>query len=122
MRELRAPVAELRKEMAGNVHLYMFTLGSCIRARCALPAMMPSAEAARQVLQKRHIESWQEMYQVFRQQEPEKTETLMYWHTCAAAAVEIICLSEAMGDVVSRLMGQYIFPGAATSQLNKKIT
>ncbi|KAI7907703.1 uncharacterized protein BX663DRAFT_491781 [Cokeromyces recurvatus] len=47
------PINPLRKELAAAVHLYLFILAGALRTKSPLPASLPSAELARQILQRR---------------------------------------------------------------------
>ncbi|KAI8146438.1 hypothetical protein BJV82DRAFT_643173 [Fennellomyces sp. T-0311] len=107
--QIVAPTAAYRQEMASTVHLYLFTLAGSLCTRTSLPAKMPTAELARQMLHQHHLTNWQSKY---RDLEPDRAnfEALMYWHACAAGTVEIILLQESMAETVATLMGQHIFP------------
>ncbi|KAI9269038.1 hypothetical protein BDA99DRAFT_557804 [Phascolomyces articulosus] len=105
-KQIVAPMAHYRKEMAAMVYFYLFTLGGSVRTRTALPAMMPTAELARRMLHQEHLMNWQNKYPKLI---PDRSnfEAIMHWHTCAAGTIEIILLQEAIAERVITLMGQH---------------
>ncbi|KAI9495673.1 hypothetical protein BDB00DRAFT_870220 [Zychaea mexicana] len=104
-KQIVAPMATYRKDMAAVVHLYLYTLAGSIRTRTELPATMPTAELARQMLHREHLTNWQSKYPSLM---PDRTnfEALIHWHTCAAGTVETISLQEAISERVAALMGR----------------
>jgi hypothetical protein len=105
------PMNPYRKEMAAAVHLYLFTLACSLRTKSSLPASLPSAEIARQILQKRQAMLWHTTYKDLSTTDKEP-ENQIYWQTYAAGSVEVIFEQEQMGDLVAKLMGQHVFKTA----------
>lgn len=124
------PMNSYRKELAAAVHLYLFTLAGSLRTKSSLPASLPSAELARQILQQRQAELWHNDFDKLNDMTPtdEKSvdldenqvklkrergaENQIYWQTYAAGTVEVIIEQEAMGELVAKLMGQHVFKAA----------
>ncbi|KAI8875345.1 hypothetical protein K501DRAFT_233819 [Backusella circina FSU 941] len=105
------PMNPYRKEMAAAVHLYLFTLACSLRTKSSLPASLPSAEIARQILQKRQAMLWHDTYSGLSTNDKDP-ENQIYWQTYAAGSVEVIFEQEQMGDLVAKLMGQHVFKTA----------
>ncbi|CEP10684.1 hypothetical protein [Parasitella parasitica] len=124
------PMNSYRKELAAAVHLYLFTLAGSLRTKSSLPASLPSAELARQMLQQRQAELWHQDFDRLNDMTPEEEKTVdlnenevnlkrvrsaenqIYWQTYAAGTVEVINEQEAMGELVAKLMGQHVFKAA----------
>jgi uncharacterized membrane protein YccC len=119
------PMNPYRKELAAAVHLYLFTLAGSLRTKSSLPASLPSAEMARQILQHRQAQQWRDHFDELldkltegskNHDEQEKqrrgAENQIYWQTYAAGSVEVIIEQEAIGDLVAQLMGQHVFKAA----------
>ncbi|KAF1798828.1 hypothetical protein V8B55DRAFT_1522063 [Mucor lusitanicus] len=124
------PMNSYRKELAAAVHLYLFTLAGSLRTKSSLPASLPSAELARQMLQQRQAELWHNDFDKLNDMTPEEeknvaldeeqvkskqlrgVENHIYWQTYAAGNVELIIEQEAMGELVVKLMGQHVFRAA----------
>ncbi|KAI8640155.1 Fusaric acid resistance protein-like-domain-containing protein [Parasitella parasitica] len=124
------PMNSYRKELAAAVHLYLFTLAGSLRTKSSLPASLPSAELARQMLQQRQAELWHDDFDKLNDMTPEEEKTVdlnqneanlkrergaenqIYWQTYAAGTVEVINEQEAMGELVAKLMGQHVFKAA----------
>ncbi|KAI8068112.1 aluminum activated malate transporter-domain-containing protein [Gilbertella persicaria] len=126
-KKIMNPLNPYRKELAAAVHLYLFTLAGSLRTKSSLPASLPSAEMARQILQKRQSEVWhQSFHELSRVVDPEdntandeetrrqkrSAENQIYWQTYAAGSVEVIMEQEAIGELMVKLMGQHIFKAA----------
>jgi hypothetical protein len=124
------PMNPYRKELAAAVHLYLFTLAGSLRTKSSLPASLPSAEMARQILQQQQAKQWRDNFDVLldkltegRNEKDEKerqrrvAENQIYWQTYAAGSVEVIIEQEAIGDLVAKLMGQHVFRAATKDWL-----
>ncbi|KAI9476589.1 MAG: aluminum activated malate transporter-domain-containing protein [Benjaminiella poitrasii] len=122
-RTIMTPVNSYRKEMAAAVHLYLFTLACSLRTKSSLPASLPSAEMARRMLQTKQTSGWKKNYEELCKLSAksvanrQSAEHQVFWHTYAAGSVEVVVEQEAMGDIITRLMGQHIFK-AATKNWN----
>ncbi|KAI8084098.1 aluminum activated malate transporter-domain-containing protein [Gilbertella persicaria] len=112
------PVNAYRKEMASAIHLYLFTLACALRTKTSLPCSLPSAEMARRMLQQKQTSGWKQTYEELCKQTPasvaeqQSAENQVFWHTYAAGSTEVVVEHEAMGEVVTRLMGQHVFKAA----------
>ncbi|KAI8994773.1 hypothetical protein BDB01DRAFT_774049 [Pilobolus umbonatus] len=111
------PMNSYRKDMAAAIHLTLFILASSILAKSALPASLPSAELSRKVLQRKQAALWQndfdELFNATKGDgEHDDIENQMYWQAYAAGTIEVILEQEAIGALVARLMGQYVFQAA----------
>lgn len=123
------PINSYRQELAAAVHLYLFTLAGSLRTKSSLPASLPSAEMARQILQQRQAQEWRDNFDVLLDKltegsEDDETdrqrrgaENQIYWQTYAAGSVEVIIEQEAIGDLVIKLMGQHVFRAATKDWL-----
>lgn len=118
------PVNPYRKELAAAVHLYLFTLAGSLRTKSSLPASLPSAESARQVLQNHQRVTWASNFNALRRldsghSDTEETvkqergaENNIYWQTYAAGSIEVIFEQEEMARLIIQLMGQHVFKAA----------
>lgn len=117
-KNIMSPLNMYRKEMAAAVHLYLFTLACALKTKSSLPASLPSAEMARRMLQQKQLGLWKEDHDMMMKKNSQEVadqkhaEHQLFWHTYAAACVEVIVEQEAMGDIISRLMGQHVFKAA----------
>jgi hypothetical protein len=99
-----------------------------LRNKAALPASLPSAEAARQHLQEHLTEIWLQLQKrevLNKDMEDEDIsnitskpaisvalpygESQMYWQSYAAGPVQVVAEQETMGELVVKLMGQHVF-------------
>ncbi|KAI9482971.1 MAG: hypothetical protein EXX96DRAFT_518941 [Benjaminiella poitrasii] len=129
---LMHPINPLRKELAAAVHLYLYTLAGALRTKSSLPASLPSAELARQLLQRRITQIMRTQFNAINGNESTEavldeaqkkelqirySENQIYWQTFAAGNVELIVEQEAIGGLVAKLMGQYVFNVATNNQI-----